>query len=544
MLIALALFIPTYIAIFLYISATDAPVKTSSVYAMDLTDPEGTKYSFSSSDSEGKELIDLFLYMNDTSKNVQSLPEDLKGAPHYTVTYYSYDLKTDYEYYFSKTKPSSSYIVDHLGNVSRINASSTIEFLDGKYSAALYSSASVPAEFKVGDSVIQPTELEWHYYTYSAVEHSINTSSTDKTTTLELSFYDIPLNFSIAPTEAVVEVLGESSEVLFSGTLDEYNSVSPISNTVKQNMTLRVNISATWEDNISKGFGGSAKYSFVINCIYDPRPQFWLGETAIESGELVAISGANIEDISDIKFSSDPYIGFEPEFYKDGEYVRALIPIKSDLKLEGKDVEFTITYGENTQSLTLNVRKSTLGAKTRKYNYNGKLNTKARSASNLEEFKDFIASAKTSENIYFNSYFLFDDLDNNRATFGDIINNGKEADKFVSNGLAFVAYTNNIIKAVNDGVVVSVGNTDYGGITVVVDHGMGLKSVYYCMRQASVSVGETVKRGDEIGRGASTKGYSDGITVYIELWLKDTPVSYVPLLKSGRTSSVVFNDPD
>lgn len=542
MLIILALFIPTYIAIYLYMSATETPVKTSSVYAMDLKGPDGSNYYFSVKDSEEKKFIDFFLDMNDTAKNVQSLPEDLKDTPHYTVTYYSYDLETDYKYYFSKTKPSSSYIVDHMGKVSRINATSTIEFLDSKYSAPLYFEASTPAELMVKDSVVKPSRLEWHYYTYSAVKQQSDIPAGGKESNLNMSFSDIPISFTVIPTEAFIEIKDASSKVLFSGTLEEYNSTTPIENIVRQDMALTVNIKAEWEDSISKGFGGSAEYSFVIDCIYDPMPKFWLGETAVESGELVVISGLHIEDIDGIVFSCDPYIGFEPVFYRDGEYVRALIPIDYDLNLAGKNIVFTLTYDEETTKLTLTVKRSTLPSETRKYNYNNKVNTSARTDAKLEKFKEFVTSVESSSTAYFNSYFLFDDLGNNRAIFGDIINNGKEADKFTSKGLAFVAYQNSIIHAVNDGVVVSVGNTDYGGLTVVVDHGLGLRSVYYCMSKASVSVGDTVKRGDEIGKGAASKGYSDGVTAYIELWVEDIPISYIPLLKSGRTSMIVYGD--
>ncbi len=541
-LILLALFIPTYAAIILYIAATDAPVNNNSVYAIDLIGPDGDKRTFSSSDSDEKKLIDLFLDINETAKNVQNLPEELLDTPHYTVTYYSYDLETDYEYYFSKTKPSNSYFVDHLGNVSRIDAPLTIEFLDSEYSYALYSSASTPAELKVQNETLLPSELDWYYYTYSAARHKAKHPLASTVDTIDLSYADIPMSFSIQPSSCFVEIRADDSSIVFSGSLDEYNSSRPIESYVRENMTLSVVVNASWEENVSIGYGGSAKYSFLIDCIYDPVPKFWLGESSIESGEFVVLSGANIENIDDIEFAAEPFIDFEPTFYRDGEHVRTLIPIKSELDLEGQKVVFTLTYEGEQSILTLNVKKSTLPEKTRKYNYGGKVKTSVRTESNLKKFSDFVTAVESSSSPYFNSYFVFDDLGNNRAVFGDIVNNGKENEKFRSDGLAFVAYQNGVISAVNDGVVVSVGNTAYGGITVVVDHGLGLRSVYYCMRISSVSVGDSVKRGDEIGKGSSAAGYSDGITAYMELWVEDTPVSYMPLLHSGRTSMIVFGD--
>ena len=39
---------------------------------------------------------------------------------------------------------------------------------------------------------------------------------------------------------------------------------------------------------------------------------------------------------------------------------------------------------------------------------------------------------------------------------------------------------------------------DTAGYTVVIDHGAGVKSIFYCLRSISVKVGDTVKAGDVI----------------------------------------------
>ena len=60
------------------------------------------------------------------------------------------------------------------------------------------------------------------------------------------------------------------------------------------------------------------------------------------------------------------------------------------------------------------------------------------------------------------------------------------------------------IKAANRGVVALVGDFFYGGTSVYVHHGEGLMTVYHHMSRALVSVGDTVERGQIIGRVGAT----------------------------------------
>ena len=177
---------------------------------------------------------------------------------------------------------------------------------------------------------------------------------------------------------------------------------------------------------------------------------------------------------------------------------------------------------------------------TRDYNHSGLVNTSARTESNLAAFKKFITSPKYEEAVYRSSTFVAPSSGSIRASFGDTINNTSSSkDKFTSAGMAFVYYLNsangdkNDIEACLAGMVVAVGETKYGGNTVVVDHGLGLRSVYYCLGSVEVAVGTIVNPGDKIANGCAKKGYTDGETCYIEFWVGDTPVSYRSLESVG-----------
>lgn len=60
------------------------------------------------------------------------------------------------------------------------------------------------------------------------------------------------------------------------------------------------------------------------------------------------------------------------------------------------------------------------------------------------------------------------------------------------------------VRASNRGIVALVGDFFYGGISVFVHHGDGVMTVYHHLSRALVTVGDTVERGQIIGRVGAT----------------------------------------
>jgi murein DD-endopeptidase MepM/ murein hydrolase activator NlpD len=53
-------------------------------------------------------------------------------------------------------------------------------------------------------------------------------------------------------------------------------------------------------------------------------------------------------------------------------------------------------------------------------------------------------------------------------------------------------------------VVALVGDFFYGGHAIIVQHGLGLMTIYYHLSRSLVAVGDTVARGQIIGRVGAT----------------------------------------
>jgi murein DD-endopeptidase MepM/ murein hydrolase activator NlpD len=71
-------------------------------------------------------------------------------------------------------------------------------------------------------------------------------------------------------------------------------------------------------------------------------------------------------------------------------------------------------------------------------------------------------------------------------------------------GLDIAAKTGAPVRAANRGVVALVGDFFYGGISIYVHHGDGLMTVYHHLSRALVAAGDTVERGQIIGRVGAT----------------------------------------
>jgi len=81
---------------------------------------------------------------------------------------------------------------------------------------------------------------------------------------------------------------------------------------------------------------------------------------------------------------------------------------------------------------------------------------------------------------------------------------GKEVDKAVHLGYDLASVAQAEIEAANDGEVVWADYLGIYGLCVVIDHGLGLQTLYAHMSQLDVMPGDTVSRGQKLGRSGAT----------------------------------------
>ncbi|HEX6851744.1 MAG TPA: M23 family metallopeptidase [Candidatus Polarisedimenticolaceae bacterium] len=102
--------------------------------------------------------------------------------------------------------------------------------------------------------------------------------------------------------------------------------------------------------------------------------------------------------------------------------------------------------------------------------------------------------------------------------------NGKGVDTQDHLGLDMASTRADAVPSANDGVVVLARYFGIYGNAVVVDHGYGLQSLYGHLSSIEVKEGQTVRRGDSVGRSGAT-GLAGGDHLHFEIALQGLAVS-------------------
>lgn len=526
------LFIPTYIAIANYNSQKPSE-NLPTVTTLTISDPEG-RTSTVTSDNDPNGVFEMFNTINSSGTPVSSLPDSLAGSGFLLVTFSTPDSDQSYKYYFT-TSSSECYYTDPTGKIYKIAINQAKAFLGSSYSVYLYKTATPPVLTASGTNVISATAMEWYYLVSGGTyqQYDYQPATNDNMT------YDVGNNFtfsfSIAPSDSNLKVFN-SDELLYDGGINDLHDLK-----LTRNSTLRFLITASWAQAGESEYYGNATYEF--SALVLAPAEFKLGETTIEHGDIVALSGVNVTNPEDIKLSFEPALenGFVPKFYKDGDYVHALIPFSYDVP--NGEYKITVTYGITTQTLNLTVGES-------RYGFNKAATKYSASEAIISTFyaEDDIAAyntiradiCKTSEELkYFSGAFI------NYETAGTLtskkstiklgftrdctLNDGRT---FKHTGIDFEVSAGIDVPVMASGKVAYAGFCDVLGNFVVVDHGYGLKTWYAHLSEISVSVGDIVRTSQSIGKTGNT-GFIVEKRLHVEFTLDNISVAPFSIWDEG-----------
>lgn len=97
-------------------------------------------------------------------------------------------------------------------------------------------------------------------------------------------------------------------------------------------------------------------------------------------------------------------------------------------------------------------------------------------------------------------------------------------------GIDYIAEEGTPVLAAADGKVRTAEFSASRGNYIIIDHTDGFSTVYACLKEMQVSVGDEIKSGSQIGTVGST-GMSTGPHLHLELWLDDEPIDPGEYLK-------------
>lgn len=536
-ILAIAIFIPTLVAVINYNHEKDGPVDTRSVVSMQLADLFGNEYTFSKDTEDEKNVIQMFVDMNAASTSVTQLPEPLFDKPFYLVVMSNGSMESSYQYYFS---PNSleAYYLDGDGKAFKLTETDAENFLKTEWAASVYEDSKVPTMTVSGsDNTVSPEKATWFYKDYSGEYASLDCSSF---TISENTVYSIEggivMDFDVIPDYFHVTVENASDgKVLFD---DLYENISNLK--FDSAAQVNVNVTAKWYEDSTRNYHGELSYTFGAD-IAAPAA-FYLGMNEINLGEFVSVTGINVKDPSKISFESEPALDYTPTFYADGDYVRAFIPVPLD-KSSGT-YKLTFKYGGVSQEVSLLVNNKTYRASTYKVDadiaalYSDTTKNAAKDA--LLNVFNSGSSTKYIDDSDFSK--VFEDNFINRY-FGRLYTVNTSDTVFRQIGVEYVSPEGTDVKATARGEVVYVGETDVTGKIVIIEHCYGLKTIYAHLGEATVNVGDVVEKDGVLGTCGKT-GFTNVSGVYFGMYVGDVAVCPYATWHDGDWKGIIFHEPE
>jgi murein DD-endopeptidase MepM/ murein hydrolase activator NlpD len=148
-------------------------------------------------------------------------------------------------------------------------------------------------------------------------------------------------------------------------------------------------------------------------------------------------------------------------------------------------------------------------------------------AKNRQELRKI--GLKTADHFLFTGQFLRQPNAARKASFGDhrsYYYQGQLIDKQVHLGIDLASLAQAPVPAANNGKVVLAGFLGIYGQVVIIDHGLGLQSLYAHLSQIDVQEGDSVRKGQIIGRTGST-GMAGGDHLHFGIVISGLPVNPV-----------------
>ncbi len=188
----------------------------------------------------------------------------------------------------------------------------------------------------------------------------------------------------------------------------------------------------------------------------------------------------------------DNYYALVPtSYYSKPQKTKAVVVYKESGKKRNKSIPITIVEGKyKIEKLSVDPSRAKISQKNRK-----RIKREIKEAKKL--YSHFSPDRYWSEPFIRPLDSKITSRFGNRRLFNGML-------KSYHSGTDFRASTGTPIVAINDGMVVYVGNRFFAGNTVVVDHGEGIFTSYSHLSAFSVHEGDIVFQGDVVGLAGAT----------------------------------------
>lgn len=511
LLLALLLFfLPTALAV-LSVYSIDLENRTKNHLALSLYDKDDqliVSEEGYADDASSKSLLGIFYAIARSKKVLASTPTDQENLPFVRAEITLNGTPSEWRCYFSLSE-REGYCIDESGKTYSIQDSINQKFLATPYAESFYPSAVPPTLLTVDNDTVMPEQVEWYYRNCKKETRlAQNPIFSAQSVVYEMSG-ELDLSFSDTPDVCHILVT-KDNKTLYDGSYEDFPAV-----TADPGAILRVTVQAEWFASPTREAFGRLEYQFSVQL--RNHALFSVNTTTATCGDVLLISCANISNPSKIKLLDVNNVGLlTPKFQADGNVVRAMLAIPAELPTN--QLSFEISYGATKKSFLISVSPREA---TEPYILSSDEHTLtlAKNAAMLSTTLLKELPSSNSARPYFRGNFLNPIDQGLTVTYrhGTRLTLHSEQEEIIrAVGTEF--RTNKVggmaIQALQNGVVLFVGESELLGNYVVIDHGGELYTWYAHLSSICVNTGDVLKIGDLVGN-TGTGGISSGEGVLI-----------------------------
>ena len=339
-------------------------------------------------------------------------------------------------------------------------------------------------------------------------------------------FLSQEIAFATPPTGMEAYIFFQE-EVNSSPTLDEINSFLPDSDGV-----CYVLIDAFWETAKRWQRNRSGMYCFAV--MFDRPAAFTLSAEDIDPGELLVFYAEFLTPGETVSVQSGLPLNLRFSPYG-GRQMIALAPISYDIP--PGTYATTLSAGGASRSFSITVKDKEFAVQY--VNIDPQVAAETRNEATDKEFRDKINPilAEQSPELLWRGKAMLPVPESRVLTlFGSRRYVNDDVNSYRHSGLDLEAPIGTEVKAVNNGKVLFADYLGYTGNTVLIEHGLGLKSWYYHMEEILVAPGEPVSTGDVIGFTGQT-GFAAEPHLHLTLSVGDVCINPVTAINEPLFSS-------
>jgi len=315
------------------------------------------------------------------------------------------------------------------------------------------------------------------------------------------------LNIDKLPSEAYLRITDTAdASITFEGVVNVYQLPVP-----EYNGNFSYDLNLTWSSE-EDGYKGFAALNIPVQ-VKLPE-SYVLSKSILKQGDMLTITVLHANDASVLSVDQTltPYF----KWYQGENVLRAYIPTNYYTEVGKYTLTFTNSETKKVDTYDIEVVSRDFKAQVFNVDPNVQENTQ-----NDEAYAEYRAVFKpirklSNDSRYYTEPFILPTTGRLSTEFGETrIVNG-EPTNYNHMGLDIAAPTGTEVYATNAGKVVLSQELILVGITVIIDHGEGILSVYQHMDSKTVEVGELVTRGQLIGTVGST-GFSSGAHLHFAI---------------------------